>query len=285
MSKPEGVFVPEGTLVSGQTVRARGLINIVGRSGIGKSFLVRQLLEHPAFGFDEVYSLVSERFSLATYRHPCRHQQVYTFNDVRNRLAEFVRATSLKRRLPKVIVWDSLSGSGDRQREWFDSNPIVSGGGMRDKRAEYGELGTLGLNALTMAGNDIDAWVVVFTTSFERGGALPELALPGNMIPESLTRKSVATFYMKGKEFKYDPEEYPDPPQAVHRSYGRDEAGKLDGTAINRYLITMNHGEVEAKGFEGLNIREPANLPEILLKFEAALGEHPHGAGSQAETK
>lgn len=113
--------------------------------------------------------------------------------------------------------------------------------------------------------------VVALVTTFESAfSPIPELALPGKVIPKNLTRLTNVTLYMKAERVTFDPNAPPNVVEAAHRTIGRDEQGRLTGEVVNRFFYTMNTGEIQAKGHHNLALRERAVLPDVLRKLHGA---------------
>jgi hypothetical protein len=264
---PGGVLTPKDLPQSGNVH-----VVIVGPPGSGKSHCVNQLLYDQDYGPDEVYVIMAEN-SITTYRHPdVRFTQVTTFTSANERRVEMVRAGQDGARLPKVAITDSLSGICDKQMEYYkDVEPFVSGkSGNRDKLAEYGDLGEQAIAYVGAWRDQLYCDVVTLVTSFEGAHtAVPELAVPGKVIPKNLTRLSSVCLYLRPVPFKCQPGEVPAeiPKHITVDQNNPNEDGSFNG--VKRLFITMNTGEFEAKGHHALDLIEPGYLPDVLRKIHA----------------
>lgn len=260
------IWYPNGTKRVGVDVAKRVLINIIAEAGVGKSHLVAQLAADPDYGPDEILVFMTED-ATATYDAPVNIVRVEGFDQVAETLDQVIAAHKEGRRVPKVVIWDSVSGSGDWQMEGYSRSPITSRGGARDKIAEYGDLleqaRIMFLNIRDRLPCDVVNMITCWTNPKT---SKVELCIPGAAVPANLTRWSGVTLHMKAEEIKYDPA-VDKPKPAAHRTIGCDETGKPLGVLINRYFYTMNSGEIQAKGHHNLALRERAILPDILRRI------------------
>lgn len=263
------VWFPPGTQVLGEDREGHVLIVIYARSGVGKSHLVRQLLLDEEYGINEVLVLMSED-ATTTYNVTGAHvKQVTSILEVDEQVRNIINAANIKKRLPKVIVWDSLSGTMDYQRRHYKENqPFQTEGGKRDVRAEFGDLGYSTMDTLAAVRDFVRTDVIVMVTTYEDPyNPRPEISVDGKLIPKHLTRLSTQSLYMKAERVTYDAAKQ-DAKPALHRTIGYDaDTGKLSGEVINRFFITQDTGEVFAKGHHNLALKERAILPELLRKI------------------
>lgn len=271
-SNPNPIYFPAGTQVIGVNRFGKALSVILGVSGVGKSHLCKQLLEDADYGKDEVAILMAED-ATATYGHDNIHvRQCFNFNTAMDVANDLARATTQGKRLPKVVFVDSISGMADYQRQLYKDQPKMTwsdkaGGQVEDKRAEFGELGYTGMDVLIRLRDSVAADVVVLCTTHEGAfNATPELAIEGKLIPKNITRLSSMTFYMKAFETPWNGTDEVAP--APHRTIvPPNPAIQQAGKVINRYFLTMNTGEVMAKGHHSLAYQERAILPDVLRKI------------------
>lgn len=262
------VWVPARTQVIGVNRQRKLMIGIIGASGSGKSHLGRQLLLDPAYGPEEVLFLMAEE-STATYgMDGIKVRALAGFADASAVIDELVEAARSEERLPKIIFVDSFSSLSARDHLGFEDSPVLSKQGNRDPLAEYGALGKAGLKWLMKARNECPIDIVVTVRSFEGIFApQPELAVQGKVLPKEFVGNTDVCLHLKSEGSSFDVEQYPNPPEATHRRYGRDQGGKLDGTLVNRYFYTQTSGEVQAKGHHALANKEPADLPRVIAKI------------------
>ena len=253
-------------------------MNIIGTSGVGKSFLVSQALEDADYGPDEV-AVVMHEDGTESYGPLMKLANLYpvttpdTAEVVLDRLIEGAKRGY---RLPKLLFYDSLTGMTDYFQADKEDNPNQVWNPekkewARDKRSEYGDMGRWAQKIYLKLRDQIPMDVIVLITSFEGPlSPIPEIACEGKVIPKNITRWSSATLYMKAVPGKATPEEVAadlaSGPKG-HRSYGRAADGSLDGTFISRYFTTQNTGEIMAKGHRNLYLTEPAVLPDVLRKI------------------
>lgn len=262
------MWLPPGTQQAVASSK-KALINILGRSGVGKSHLVYQLARDRDYGPESVLVLMSED-STATYDAPVNIKRVTALGDVEQTVVALIDAGKRGRVLPRIVVWDSLSGTMDYQQRFYAENPMLSKAGQRDKLAEYGDLGQRFTELMIFLRDQIPTDIVVLTTTTEGPlNTLPEICVPGKITPRHLTRLSTCTLYMRSEEKKYDPVQGV-PPESPHRTIGYDETGAPLGVLVNRYFITQDTGEVMAKGHRTLGLRERAILPDVLRKIHGS---------------
>lgn len=277
------IWVPAGALVGIRPVTLKALINIIGASGVGKSFLVNQALNDPDYGPDEVCSLMHED-ATASYGPLMREDHIFratTPKEADDWIDKLIQGARAKQRLPKLLFWDSLTGMTDYFQSDKEENPNMvpvkdkdgkaTGEWARDKRSEYGDMGRWAQRLYLKLRDQLPMDVVVLITSFEGAfQAIPEIACEGKVIPKNITRWSSCTLYMKATPGKATPEEVADEIKEgpkLYRSYGRDANGELTGEFISRYFLTQNTGEIMAKGHRNLNLTERAVLPDVLRKI------------------
>lgn len=271
MSEPEkSVWAPHGTEYL-DPADAPALIVVTGESGVGKSHQVKLLCEDADYGLENVYVALSEPHALTTYHtRNLMYRRAPNLAAVEGLVGELAAAAERGFRVPRVLVWDSASATGDLEfREFRERQPFKGGEGGRDKRAEYGDWGDRFIATMTNFGQSrLPCDVIVLVTT---SGNPPELALAGKVVPKNLSRLTSATLHMEARERRLPIEEILSVPEAdrfrPHRTFGKDENGNYDGRVVERFLITMNTGEVKAKGHHALNLVEPAVLPNILRKM------------------
>jgi hypothetical protein len=117
------IYYPADAGVLGETLASGGVINIGGRSGVGKSFLIHQMTE--AFGLSEVLVLQSEMAD-HSYQPGTHVQRAYTCEEVTAAVKDLIRAQKKGQRLPRYIFWDSLSSSADHDFRYFEAHPFMN---------------------------------------------------------------------------------------------------------------------------------------------------------------
>ena len=269
------VWMPKGTQRLGVDAHLTALINIIGKSGVGKSHLVQQLIDAADYGPDEVLVLMAEDATSTYNREGINIKPVSSISSLKAVVKELVAASREKQRLPKAIFWDSMSGTMDYQRRWYDDHPgtFVTNSGARDRRAEFGDMGYGAMDCLLDLRDKVATDVIVAITSHEgREFAAPEIAVEGKLTPRNLTRLSSVTLYMKAETKKFSADDWP--PERInkelvapHRTISRLPDGTPDGTVLSRVFITQDTGEIMAKGHHSLQLREPAYLPAVLRKI------------------
>jgi hypothetical protein len=284
---PHEVWLPEG-LAAPRSSFVKALINIIGVSGVGKSFLACQALEDLDYGPDEVAVLMHED-ATAAYGPLMKSENILraTTPDEADKIVErMIEGHKKGYRLPKLLFWDSLTGMTDYFQADKEANPNMTqvkvdgkptGEWARDKRSEYGDMGRWAQRLFLKLRDQLPMDVVVLITSYEDNYApRPEIACEGKVIPKNITRWSSCTLYMKAVEGKIDLEKETERKELeaeikeggrAHRSYGRTATGALDGTFLSRYFICQNTGEITAKGHRNLGLRECAILPDVLRKI------------------
>jgi hypothetical protein len=258
-------------------------MNIIGTSGVGKSFLVSQALEDADYGPDEVAVIMHEDGTEA-YGPLMKLANLYpvtTPDKAEEELDRLIAGAKRGFRLPKLLFYDSLTGMTDYFQSDKEDNPNMTmardkegkptGEWVRDKRSEYGDMGRWAQKIYLKLRDQIPMDVIVLITSFEGVfNAIPEIACEGKVIPKNITRWSSCTLYMKAVPGKAPPEEIAAEVAAgvpKHRSYGQATDGSFDGTFISRYFTTQNTGEIMAKGHRNLYLTERAILPDVLRKI------------------
>lgn len=239
------------------------VVGIIGESGSGKSSLVHQLAEDPDYGPDEILVLMSED-ATASYAAPVHIVNITGFDDVTRTINELHTLAAQGKRVPKVVVWDSPSGTGHDEMESYEDNPIITKSGARDKLAEYGDFGDRFIRTMRRFHTRCPADVLVFVTSHEGGNARPELILPGKMSPKHFTSLTSTCLHLKAIMTPVGADKGK-PPEAPHRSIGILPEGGYE--VINRYVYTQNAGEINAKGNRNLQLRERAVMPDLLRKI------------------
>jgi hypothetical protein len=288
---PKAIWVPPG--ISPLPSHMKALVNVIGVSGVGKSYLLAQALDDPDYGPDEVMALMHED-ATASYGPKMRPDHILrarTPAEADRIIDRLIVGAREGRRIPKLLGWDSLTGMTDYFQSDKEDNPNMvpvkvdgkaTGEWSRDKRSEYGDMGRWGQRLYLKLRDQLPCDVLVMVTSYETDfSPIPEIACEGRVIPKNLTRWSSCTLYMKATPGKIDmdnPEDRKDLEAEVaaggkpHRSYGRDALGHLNGKFITRYFIAQNTGEIMAKGHRNLAMQEKAILPDILRKIR---GEKP----------
>ena len=236
------------------------IVGIVGESGSGKSFLVHQLANDPDYGPDEILVLMSED-ATASYDAPVHVVKVDSFDDVLNSINELGAMHAKGLRVPKVIFYDSPSGTGHDEMESYEANPIITKGGARDKLAEYGDFGDRFIRTMRRFQRRCPSDVIILVTSNEGQGVRPELILPGKVAPKNFTSLTSVTLHLKAVSSKVEADKG-EPPAAAHRTVSKLPEGGYE--VINRYFYTQNSGEIHAKGNKNLNIRERAIIGDVL---------------------
>lgn len=265
----ESVWEPVGTEHL-NPADAPSLIVIAGEGGVGKSHQVKLLCEDPDYGVKEVYVALSEPHALTTYDTPgLMYRPANNLAAVKALIAEMTDAVAYGKKIPRVLVWDNASATGDAEFQEYKRNPIKSKAGFRDKLAEFGDWGENFVEVMGEFGRSmLPCDVVVLVTT---QGRPPELCLPGKVVPKNLVRLTSATFYMEARYRQVPVDDILSTPPGErdlpYRSFGRDASGRYDGNVVERFFITMNNGEVMAKGHHSLNIVEPAVLPDLLRKI------------------
>lgn len=256
-------FFPEGTVSVGTQMKANALIAVLGRSGVGKSHLIRQLLLDPDFGIDEVLVLMAED-STSTYN--VEGVKVRRVQDLRS-LDAAVREIINRPKgttLPKLIAVDSLSGAMDYQRRSYKAQPILTGKGEVDVRAQFGDMGYMGMDCLIELRDAVESDILVLVTTHEQSGSLPEFAIEGKLLPKNFVRLTNVTLHLRTERSGFDPASQTVTPKPW-RTIG-------DGVYIDRAFYTQDTGEIQAKGHHNLRLKEPAYLPDIIRMIH---GEKP----------
>jgi hypothetical protein len=285
---PEIYISSKATPAGSPERRAKVALNIIGRSGCGKSHTIFQCASDPQYGPDEILVAMAEN-STASYGPVMPAiEDVGSFGDVRALVADLVTAHRKGKRLPKLLFLDDLSILSQKERRYYDENPITSEGGNRDTRTEFRLKGYGLIDALMDIRTDLPIDSVIFIRAHEGPwNAAPEIALEGNIAPKNLTGMSSTTLYMKSESPKTDPATFLDvfkrgllfqPHRTLSMTAEEIEAAlkyaaksgeppQLDTMMINRFFVTMNTGEIEAKGHHALRLKEKAYLPGILRKI------------------
>lgn len=294
---PQEIYVPARAR-TGYRRRVKVAMNIIGRAGCGKSHCaVQQFVNDPGYGPSEVLVAMAED-STASYGtdeqiSKIAIEPVNSFAEVSALVNDLARAAKAGKRLPKLFVLDDLSILSQKERQHYDKNPILSeGSGNRDTRTEFRLKGYNLVDALMDIRTvlPIDSFTLIRAHEGTYNSA-PEIALEGNIAPKNLTGMSSITLYMKGEAPKYSVEQFLAAAKAgqlftPYRTVGmsKEEVDRaleaiakgqevnVDTTVINRYFMTQNTGEIEAKGHHALRLKEKAYLPGILRRIH---GEKP----------
>lgn len=259
------LFFPEGTASVGKQVRANALIAVLGRSGVGKSHLIRQLLLDPEYGPDEVLVLMAED-STSTYNvEGTRVRRVSDLHSLDQAVQQIIKRPK-GTRLPKVIAVDSLSGAMDYQRRFYKANPLLTDKGAVDVRAQFGDMGYMGMDSLINLRDSVESDVLVLVTTHEQSGSLPEFAIEGKLLPKNFVRLTNVTLHLRTEKGSFNPEQT--------KVLARPWRTIGDGFYIDRAFFTQDTGEVQAKGHHNLRVKEAAYLPDILRKIHGAKPLH-----------
>jgi hypothetical protein len=279
---PGAIWMPPHQGVARPRLR-KILMNIIGTSGVGKSFLVSQALEDPDYGPDEVAVIMHED-GTESYGPLMKLDNLFavtTPETAKETLDRLIEGANRGYRLPKLLFYDSLTGMTDHFQSDKETNPNMimardkdgkpTGEWVRDKRSEYGDMGRWAQLLYLILRDQIPMDIIVLITSYEGAfNAMPEIACEGKVIPKNITRWSSCTLYMKAIEGKATPEEVAAEVAEgapKHRSYGRNTDGSYTGAFISRYFTTQNTGEIMAKGHRNLFLQERAILPDVLRKI------------------
>jgi len=269
-------WFPASAAAVGTVVQPHLSIVVYGRSGVGKSFLGRQLMLDPDYGPGEVLFVMAED-NTSLYGEGARVARIARIGEANAVIDSLVVAHREGRRLPKVVFFDSISGIMDYEREALRKNPPISDRtGRPDMFAAFGELGYGMMTVLTRLRDEIPVDAIITVTTHEADPNLPpELAVDGKLVPKNITRLSNVALYMKAQLVEYDPKTTQAQP-ASHRTVVVNESGAAEGKLVNRYFFTQDAGEVMAKGHFALLYRERAILPDVLRKIHSG-----RQAGSQ----
>jgi hypothetical protein len=291
------IYIPKSA-TPGIRKRSKTAMNLIGRSGCGKSHCaVNQFVTDPGYGPSEVLIAMAED-STASYGDDATIaklaiEEVNSFDDVSKLVNDLAKAARAGRRLPKLFVLDDLSILSQKIRRFYDENPLTGSDGVtRDTRSEFRLKGYNLIDALM----DIRSVLPIDSVCLIRAhegpfNAAPEIALEGNIAPKNLTGMSSVTLYMKAESPKLELPAFLDaykkgilfqPHRTVNATKEQIEAAAaevarggqppLDLTIINRFFVTMNTGEIEAKGHHALRLKEKAYLPDVFRKIH---GEKP----------
>lgn len=263
----------QGVEVLGTTVLRKAHIVIMGPSGVGKSFLLRQLaiwLQERGRLEDLLVGMAED--STATYAEGTHIIRVKSIQAMRGIIQGACDASARGMIVPSVVAEDSISGIGDFEWQGVRQNPPVNKAGVPDMLEAYNRLGYDGIDLLKSNRDLAPCTVVAMVTTTPPEKGFPEICFPGKLVPSNFTRLSTATFFMKAERDSRDPETIkgilaggakPGP----HQSVGIGEDGQPDGMLISRYFYSMSAGEVEAKSHFSLRMKEPAYLPNVLIKM------------------
>jgi len=275
-------YYPKGTRTTGTDFDPKALLAIFGISGAGKSHLGRQLLESPDYGPEEVLFLVNEDVSsiygAGAHILPVPNEAHSSFEEAQTIVRDMIAMSRAGRRLPKVVVTDSITGFAMGTQSYFRQNPIEqinkAGELARNKFAEFGELGTGMIDYLLLLAQ-LPCINVCFVTTYEnptKPGSQPEIACEGQMIPKFITQMTTTSLYLRKFEVNY-------PREAIelaaangtleqpHRIVCPWKATDANVSVIERFLYSQGGGEVIAKGHRMLGVREKADLPAVLRKI------------------
>lgn len=294
------IYIPKNATAAGAPDRRRKVaINLIGRSGCGKSHCaVFQPCIDPGYGPNEVLVAMGED-STASYGEVMPIiENVNNFADVRALVKELAQAAAKGKRVPKLFVLDDLSILSQKERQYYDENPITSESGNRDTRTEFRTKGYNLIDTLMAIRTDLPMDSMTLIRAHEGPfNAAPEIALEGNIAPKNLTGMSSVTLYMKAEAPKFDAVSFVDAFKRgvlfqPHRTVAASEAEiktalalaerakepvSIDTTVINRFFVTMNTGEIEAKGHHALRLKEKAYLPAILRAIHREKALTPWG--------
>lgn len=276
------IWYPNGTKRVGVDTNKKLLLNVMGKSGVGKSHLIRQAALDPEIGPDKMLVLMSED-STTTYDTEVPIVRVTNLTDVEEILTQLIAARNEKREIPEYLFWDSVSGTGDWQFVGYDEQqPFRTNNDKRLVEKEYGDFASESRKIFVKLRDILPCDVICMWTTFERpapeivkgSGDRPdkilpmvEILVPGRVLPANSVRWSGVCLYMKAVTTDYSPEQGEQPKPALHRTIGMNENGQPLGKVINRYLFTMDTGEFAAKGHHNLALRERAILPDVLRKI------------------
>lgn len=273
MTEPvAGVWLPKRAQV-GTQVKASTTVGIIGPSGAGKSHLARQLALDPEYA-DQILVLASED-STATYgADAMAHMaiaQVTTLDDAMSVVKELIAARVKGERMPKAVVVDSMSGIADYMTVYYKdhASEFLDDKGKKNTYAKFDDL-AVGFTELFIKirdGMKADCVVLATTTP----PPIPQLCIAGRVVPANFNRWTSCCFFLNVEKVEYDPAAQT-PSEKPYRTIARDELGKPLGIILNRYITTMNSGEILAKGHRNLGFRELAVLPDLLRKIHGRVG-------------
>jgi hypothetical protein len=293
---PPEIYI--GGAKRGARKHSKAALNIIGRSGCGKSHCaVTQFINDPAYGPNEVLIAMAEN-STSSYGDDAMVsklaiEDVESPEDVSALINDLTNAFKKGKRIPKLFVLDDLSILSQKMRRYFDQNPLTGADGVsRDTRSEFRVKGYSLIDVLMDIRTVLPIDSVTLIRSHEGAfNAAPEIALEGNIAPKNLTGMSSITLYMKAEAPKFTPAQVIDAYQKKvlfqpHRTVAATEEEiqaamavakgggepNFDTTIISRFFVTMNTGEIEAKGHHALRLKEKAYLPGVLRKIH---GEKP----------
>jgi len=279
---PLAPYFPKSTRIVGTDIAQKALIAIFGPSGEGKSHLGRQLLQSPDYGPDEILFLVNEDVT-SIYGDGARvimlpNEVRSTFEEGQAVVRDLLAQSKAGRRLPKVVVTDSITGFALGTQSYFRAHPIEqinkAGEMARNKFAEFGELGTGMIDYLLLLGQ-LPCINVVFVTTYEnptKPGSQPEIACEGQMIPKFITQMTTTSLYLRRHSLAF-PREAVEAAQVKgtleqpHRIVCPWQPADKTVTVIDRFLYNQGGGEVITKGHHCLAVMEKADLPAVLRKM------------------
>ena len=240
-------------------------LGIIGPSGAGKTHSIRQLGLDPEYA-GKVLVLASEDPSIVLGdESDVIVKQIDSLAGIEQEFKDLRLAARNGRTIPEVIVWDSTSGTCDRERDKLKREKGA------DTYAGYWDLGAGVMSCMIMGRNDIPADVIVLATTTPP--PMPELCVDGKMTPKNFTRLTDVCLFITSEkitpeggisptalaEFESNPLPY------IEVARGLD--GKVMGSFLRHIYTTQNTGEVPAKGHHNLNLVEPADLPNLLRKL------------------
>jgi len=280
-AKAPQIWIPKGTkpLSSHGTGHSIGL---VGESGVGKSWLGRQMQMDDEFR-DKILFITAENTNNTLEDLSVKYvREVRSINEAKEVLRECAAAERAGKLEFSVIFVDSVSGINDFQTEAYDSGgaTIYAESGGRNKLAEFGDRGAGNISLMKIGRDEIRMADVVFvcTTAGEN------LCVPGKMTPDNFRRMTSVCLSLRPEKRRfpnYDPD---NPPRIIeageipekgestiqrfpHRSIEVDENGRVSGYFLDRVFTTMHMGEVGAKSHRNLAMRERAYLPDLIRKL------------------
>lgn len=258
---------------------AKGTVSlaVLGDAGVGKSHLLRQLVEtHPEYR-GRVIAYMTEN-SVATYGedyvsrgwiHVC---PVYGgLLDAKEQLEELRKAGEENKKLPLLGFFDSISGGADGQQKYFRQfEPHKTEAGKRHIQAEYGDLGRSIMEIMATCRDELAMDMVLLCTTKRRS---KDVCVEGNLTPDHFTRLTNVCLRLEAEMTRYSPGDVRVEP-APYRTIGLNEKGEPMGIYVDRFFTCMNTGEIEAKGHRALGLREKAILGNVLAKI--------HGKGERS---
>jgi hypothetical protein len=280
LAPSRSVYFPKGTQKVGTDIAMRAQVVIYGPSGSGKTHLGRQLLLAPDFGPEEVLFLVREDVT-SIYGADAHTIMVDKMDDAKGVVQDLLAAADCGERLPKVLFTDSVSGLCHGTQAHYREKPIEEWNEkrqmlVRNKFAEFGELGTQTIDFMLLAGK-LPMLKIMLCTTWEPKNGPPELAVEGQMVPKFLTQMATAALYIKQSALfvpRANAEEAKKKGtlEQSHRIVVPWTDQDEQVTIIDRHLYSQAAGEVITKGHHSLAVKEKADLPAILRKMVGLKG-------------